>query len=116
MEGLKETVTRYLKELGVPANIRGYDYLRKAIELTITDRNNLNVVCRNLYPVIATQYGVAIGAVERGIRLAIKKSMLRGNCDLINKIFGFTIDPDTGLATNTEYIAAVADYIKTKEV
>ena len=115
MEDLKVTTSRLLKELGVPVNLNGYEYLVEAIELVINDKAYIKAICKKLYPTIATQHGVTIGCVERSIRHAIKKSFERGNCDLINKIFGYTINPDTGFATNAEYIATLADYISMKE-
>lgn len=113
---LRETITRYLKDLGVQANLNGYEYLREAIELAITDRTYLKAICRKLYPAVAEKFGTDAGSVERCIRFAIQKSILKGKYNLICEIFGSTIDPDRGVATNTEFIATLADYINMKEV
>jgi two-component system response regulator (stage 0 sporulation protein A) len=113
---LKITISKYLKELGVPASLLGYEYLQEAIELVISDKSYIKAICTRLYSTIAKKHDRTIGSVERGIRRAKEISMVRGNWELINKMFGYSIDADKGVPTNKEYIATIADYIKMKEV
>lgn len=112
---IKITISKYLKELGVPASLLGYEYLQEAIELVIEDNSKIRELCKELYDTIAKRHDRAMGSVERGIRRAKEISMLRGNCDLINRMFGYTIDVNKGVPTNKEYIATIADYIRMKE-
>lgn len=104
-----------LKGLGVPVNLNGYKYLVEAIELATKDKTYLKGICKRLYPTIATNNGVTMGCVERSIRYAIKISSLRGDYDLMQEIFGNSINPESGTATNQEFIATLVEYIGMKE-
>jgi two-component system response regulator (stage 0 sporulation protein A) len=115
MNELKFTISKYLKDLGVPASLSGYEYLREGIQLIIKDKSYLKGIFKKLYPTIATQFDTTTARVERAIRTAIEKSMLQGDRDLIQEIFGSTINAEKGKVTNAEFIATLADYISMKE-
>lgn len=104
-----------LKGLGVSPGINGYRYLRKAIMLALEDDTYLEAVTKRLYPDVADFYGTTKTRVERSIRHAVEFGWLRGNVDLMDELFGYTIDVNKGKPTNGEYIATIADYIKTSE-
>ena len=106
---IKET----LKELGVSPNLCGYYYLEEAISLTIDDPALVHgQVTKVLYPCIAKKFKTTTSRVERAIRHAIGVSGQRGNVELIEKIFSYSTDYNRGKATNSEYIATVADYLR----
>lgn len=107
----KERITSTIKELGIPANILGYNYLRYAIEITVQDFSIVNKITTRLYPEIANKFDTTNSRTERAIRHAIEVGWLRGNEDLIIKLFGYSISADKGKPTNSEFIATVADYI-----
>lgn len=105
-------VTAILHQMGVPAHIKGYQYLRDAIIFVIEDINLLGAVTKELYPMIAEKYNTTASRVERAIRHAIELAWDRGNIDLMNKYFGYTIDVERGKPTNSEFIAMIADRLK----
>ena len=105
-------VTSILHQMGVPAHIKGYQYLRDAIVFVIEDINLLGAVTKELYPMIAEKYNTTASRVERAIRHGIELSWDRGNIDLMNKYFGYTIDVERGKPTNSEFIAMIADKLK----
>lgn len=102
-------ITDLLDEFGVPANIRGYLYLRNAIYLSITDLDLINSITKKLYPTIADNFSTAASRVERAIRHAIKVAWERGNQKLIDEYFGYSISETIGRPTNAQFIAKVAD-------
>ena len=106
------TVTEILHQVGVPAHIKGYQYLRDAIVFVIEDINLLGAVTKELYPMIAEKYNTTASRVERAIRHGIELAWDRGNIDLMNKYFGYTIDVERGKPTNSEFIAMIADKLK----
>lgn len=105
-------VTQMIHEIGVPAHIKGYLYLRTAIIMAVDNMDVLNAVTKQLYPDIAEQYGTTDTRVERAIRHAIEVAWERGNIDMIHELFGYTIQADKGKPTNSEFIALMADRIR----
>jgi two-component system response regulator (stage 0 sporulation protein A) len=102
-------ITDLLDKFGVPANIRGYLYLRNAIYLSITDLELVNSITKRLYPQIADNFSTVASRVERAIRHAIKVAWERGNRDMISEYFGYSISETIGRPTNAQFIAKVAD-------
>ena len=109
---LNMLVTQMIHEIGVPAHIKGYLYLRTAIIMAVENMDVLNAVTKQLYPDIAKEYGTTDTRVERAIRHAIEVAWERGNIDIIHELFGYTIQADKGKPTNSEFIALVADRIR----
>jgi len=107
-------VTNIIHQMGVPAHIKGYQYLRDAILLVIDEVNLLGAVTKELYPMIAEKYNTTSSRVERAIRHAIELAWDRGNVDLMNKFFGYTINVERGKPTNSEFIAMIADKLRMK--
>ncbi len=105
-------VTKIIHQMGVPAHIKGYQYLRDAILFVIDEVNLLGAVTKELYPMIAQKYGTTASRVERAIRHAIELAWDRGNVDMMNKFFGYTINVERGKPTNSEFIAMVADKLR----
>lgn len=105
-------VTQMIHEIGVPAHIKGYLYLRTAILMAVENMDVLNAVTKQLYPDIAKEYDTTDTRVERAIRHAIEVAWERGNIDIIHELFGYTIQADKGKPTNSEFIALVADKIR----
>lgn len=105
-------ITQLIHEIGVPAHIKGYLYLRTAIRMAVENMDILNAVTKQLYPDIAAEYGTTDTRVERAIRHAIEVAWERGNIDMIHELFGYTIQADKGKPTNSEFIALVADKIR----
>lgn len=111
---LEEQVTKLMHELGIPAHIKGYTYLRSAIISTYEDENFLGSITKVLYPEIAKKYNTSSIRVERAIRHAIELAWVRGNITKINEIFGYTISSYKCKPTNSEFIAMISDHIKIK--
>ncbi|MDA8193040.1 MAG: sporulation transcription factor Spo0A [Thermaerobacter sp.] len=105
-------VTNVIHEIGIPAHIKGYLYLREAILMVINQVDLLSGVTKELYPAIAVKYKTTPSRVERAIRHAIEVAWARGNVDVINGIFGHTVNRDRGKPTNSEFIAMVADKLR----
>lgn len=105
-------VTNIIHQMGVPAHIKGYQYLRDAILLVVNEVNLLGAVTKELYPTIAQKYQTTPSRVERAIRHAIELAWDRGNVDMMNKFFGYTINLQRGKPTNSEFIAMVADKLR----
>ena len=106
------TVTEILRQIGVPAHIKGYQFLRDAILLTTADHEYINAVTKRLYPEIAKRNGTTASRVERAIRHAIEVAWDRGDVDTLNSYFGYTIHNLRGKPTNSEFIAMIADKIR----
>ena len=106
---LETTVTEVIHEIGVPAHIKGYQYLREAIILTIGDMEVINAVTKVLYPAVAKKYGTTPSRVERAIRHAIEVAWDRGDLETLQKFFGYTVSNIKGKPTNSEFIAMIAD-------
>lgn len=105
-------VTNIIHQMGVPAHIKGYQYLRDAILLVIGEINLLGAVTKELYPMIAQKYNTTPSRVERAIRHAIELAWDRGNVDMMTKFFGYTINVERGKPTNSEFIAMIADKLR----
>ena len=111
---LEAQVTKIIHQIGVPAHIKGYQYLRTAILLTINDGEIINSVTKILYPTVAKQYQTTTSRVERAIRHAIEVAWDRGDIDTLNSYFGYTIQTNRGKPTNSEFIAMIADNLRLK--
>lgn len=109
---LEARISNFLHELGIPANIRGYVYLRTGISLVTEESELINSITKILYPMIAAQYNTTPSRVERAIRHAIEVAWGRGSIEAINRTFGFTVDTRRGKPTNSEFIAMVADRMR----
>jgi two-component system response regulator (stage 0 sporulation protein A) len=105
-------VTNIIHEIGIPAHIKGYVYLRDAIMMVIDNMDLLGAVTKELYPAIAKKYGTTSSRVERAIRHAIEVAWGRGKVETIDSIFGYTIQNDKGKPTNSEFIAMIADKLR----
>jgi len=108
-EDLEAVVTDVIHEIGVPAHIKGYQYLREAIILTIHDMEMINAVTKVLYPEVARKFGTTPSRVERAIRHAIEVAWDRGDIEVLQKYFGYTVSNIKGKPTNSEFIAMIAD-------
>ena len=111
---MESQVTKIIHQIGVPAHIKGYQYLRTAILLTIKDSDIINSVTKILYPSVAKQYQTTTSRVERAIRHAIEVAWDRGDVDTLNSYFGYTIQNNRGKPTNSEFIAMIADNLRLK--
>ncbi|MDW0111331.1 sporulation transcription factor Spo0A [Sporosarcina aquimarina] len=109
---LDTAITTTIKEIGVPAHIKGYSYLREAIQMVYNDNELLGAVTKILYPDIAEKYKTTPSRVERAIRHAIEVAWNRGNYDVISKTFGYTVHHLKSKPTNSEFIAMIADKIR----
>jgi len=109
---LEALVTNIIHELGVPAHIKGYQYLREAIMMVVNDIELINEITKQLYPEIAERYNTTPSRVERAIRHAIEVSWSRGRLETTNGIFGYTVSAAKGKPTNSEFIAMVADKLR----
>ena len=111
---LESQVTEIIHRIGVPAHIKGYQYLRTAIMMTIEDNDLINAVTKVLYPAVAKKYQTTSSRVERAIRHAIEVAWDRGDIDTLNAFLGYTIQNERGKPTNSEFIAMIADNMRLK--
>ncbi len=111
---LEAIITGVIHEIGVPAHIKGYNYLRDAISLCIQDKEFINSITKLLYPTVARNHQTTSSRVERAIRHAIEVAWNRGREEILNNIFGYTIDTNKGKPTNGEFIAMISDSIRLK--
>ncbi len=111
-QDLETNITMYIQQLGVPAHIKGYQYIRDAIMMVIEDMDAINSITKFLYPTVAKHYNTTSSRVERAIRHAIEVAWDRGNPDILNELFGYTILSTRGKPTNSEFIAMIADKIR----
>ncbi len=111
---IETQVTKIIHQIGVPAHIKGYQYLRTAILMTIADSDIINSVTKVLYPSVAKKYSTTTSRVERAIRHAIEVAWDRGDVDTLNSYFGYTIQNSRGKPTNSEFIAMIADNLRLK--
>lgn len=109
---LEALVTNVIHEVGVPAHIKGYQYLREAIMMVVNDIDVINQITKQLYPNIAEKYGTTPSRVERAIRHAIEVAWGRGQTDTVENIFGYTVSASKGKPTNSEFIAMIADKLR----
>lgn len=112
---LESDITRVMHQMGVPAHVKGYQYLRDAILYVTEEVNLIGAVTKELYPLIADKYNTTPSRVERAIRHAIELAWDRGNVEMMNKYFGYTINLERGKPTNSEFIAMVADKMRMGE-
>jgi two-component system response regulator (stage 0 sporulation protein A) len=113
-ESLEAQVTRVIHEIGIPAHIKGYQYLRESIIMTSKDIEIINSITKLLYPEVAKKFGTTSSRVERAIRHAIEVAWDRGDIDVLNSIFGYTIHNNKGKPTNSEFIAMISDKLRLK--
>ena len=111
-DNLEALVTNIIHEVGVPAHIKGYQYLREAIIMVINDIDVINQITKQLYPDIAVKYHTTPSRVERAIRHAIEVAWGRGQQDVVERIFGYTVSAAKGKPTNSEFIAMIADKLR----
>ncbi len=109
---LEKDVTDMIHEIGVPAHIKGYQYLREAIMMSVEDVEMLGSITKILYPTIAKRYQTTPSRVERAIRHAIEVAWSRGRMETLDSLFGYTINTGKGKPTNSEFIALIADKIR----
>lgn len=109
---LEKDVTDMIHEIGVPAHIKGYQYLREAIMMSVQDVEMLGSITKVLYPTIAKNYQTTSSRVERAIRHAIEVAWSRGRMETLDALFGYTINTGKGKPTNSEFIALIADKIR----
>ena len=105
-------VTDIIHQIGVPAHIKGYQYLREAIILSINDTEMMNSVTKVLYPTVAKRFSTTSSRVERAIRHAIEVAWDRGDVDVLSSYFGYTIQNTRGKPTNSEFIAMISDKLR----
>lgn len=110
--GIELKVTEILHEIGVPAHIKGYHYLRDSIIMSVEKPEIINAVTKQLYPSVAKKYETTSSRVERAIRHAIEVAWDRGDIDVLNSYFGYTIHNDRGKPTNSEFIAMISDKLR----
>ena len=109
---LEKDVTDMIHEIGVPAHIKGYQYLREAIMMSVNEADMLGSITKVLYPTIAEKYQTTSSRVERAIRHAIEVAWNRGRMETLDSLFGYTINTGKGKPTNSEFIALIADKIR----
>ncbi len=109
---LEQEVTGMIHEIGVPAHIKGYQYLREAIMMAVKDPAMISSITKILYPTIAKRFQTTPSRVERAIRHAIEVAWSRGRTETLDSMFGYTIDTSKGKPTNSEFIALIADRIR----
>ena len=112
---LKNMVTSVIHEIGVPAHIKGYQYLREAIIIAVNDMEVINAVTKVLYPAVAKRFGTTPSRVERAIRHAIEVAWDRGDLETLQKYFGYTVSNVKGKPTNSEFIAMIADRLQLQQ-
>lgn len=111
---LEGRVTDMIHEIGIPAHIKGYHYLRDAIIMAVEDMDVLNAITKVLYPTVAKKHQTTASRVERAIRHAIEVAWSRGKLDTLDDLFGYTVSNGKGKPTNSEFIALIADTIRLK--
>ncbi len=113
-EDMKVVVTEIIHQIGIPAHIKGYHYLREAILLSLDDEEMLESVTKLLYPTVAKNFNTTASRVERAIRHAIETAWDRGDLDTIQNLFGYTVSVGKGKPTNSEFIALITDNLRLK--
>ena len=112
---LEVRVTQMIHDVGVPAHIKGYQYIREAIMLAVNDEDIINSISKTLYPTLSEKFNTTPSRVERAIRHAIEVAWDRGQIEMHEKIFGYTVNSNKGKPTNSEFIAMIADRIRLSE-
>ena len=111
-KNIKLIVTNHMREMGTPCGIKGYNYVREAITMAVKDESILSNIVNGLYVDVAKVYNTTSSRVERAIRHAIMCTFNRGDIDVLNSYFGNSIDPNSGKATNKQFIATIANIIR----
>ena len=114
-QSLETLVTSIIHEIGVPAHIKGYQYLREAILIAVEDMDVIDAVTKVLYPEVAKRFGTTASRVERAIRHAIEVAWDRGDLDTLQRYFGYTVNSAKGKPTNSEFIAMIADRLQLQQ-
>ena len=114
-QSIEALVTGIIHEIGVPAHIKGYQYLREAIIIAVNDMDVINAITKVLYPQVAKTFQTTPSRVERAIRHAIEVAWDRGDLDTLQRIFGYTVSNTKGKPTNSEFIAMIADRIRLQQ-
>ena len=109
---LENEVTDIIREIGIPAHIKGYQYIREGIIMAVNDGNMVNYITKLLYPTIAKKYKTTSSSVERAIRHAIEVAWSRGKIEVLNGMFGYTVSAGKGKPTNSEFIALISDKLR----
>jgi len=109
---IERTVTDTIHSVGIPANIKGYQYLRDAIIMSISDAELIGAITKQLYPKVAGRHNTSPSRVERAIRHAIEVACMRGNDEVLYRLFGYTVNNNKGKPTNSEFIALIADKLR----
>ncbi|MBQ9648250.1 MAG: sporulation transcription factor Spo0A [Oscillospiraceae bacterium] len=112
LQALQRQVTAVIHEVGVPAHIKGYQYVREAIIIAVQDMDVINAVTKVLYPEVARRYNTTPSRVERAVRHAIEVAWDRGDLETLQRYFGYTVSNTKGKPTNSEFIAMIADKIR----
>lgn len=112
LQSLEREVTSVIHEVGVPAHIKGYQYVREAILIAVQDMDVINAVTKVLYPEVARRYATTPSRVERAVRHAIEVAWDRGDLETLQRYFGYTVNSTKGKPTNSEFIAMIADRIR----
>ncbi len=115
LHALQRKVTSVIHEVGVPAHIKGYQYVREAIIIAVQDMEVINAVTKVLYPEVAHRFGTTPSRVERAIRHAIEVAWDRGDIEVLQKYFGYTVSNIKGKPTNSEFIAMIADSLTLRQ-
>ena len=113
---LQISISKMLHELGMPSHIKGYQYIREAISMVYDNPDIVGGITKELYPELATKFDTTVSRVERAIRHAIEVSWNRGDWDLMEEIFGHSVDIDKAKPTNSEFIVTVADKLRLEYV
>ena len=111
-QALEREVTAVIHEVGVPAHIKGYQYVREAIVIAVQDKDVINAVTKVLYPEVARRYSTTPSRVERAVRHAIEVAWDRGDLETLQRYFGYTVSNTKGKPTNSEFIAMIADRLQ----
>lgn len=111
-QALEREVTAVIHEVGVPAHIKGYQYVREAIVIAVQDMDVINAVTKVIYPEVARRYSTTPSRVERAVRHAIEVAWDRGDLETLQRYFGYTVSNTKGKPTNSEFIAMIADRIR----
>lgn len=109
---LQISITKILHELGIPSHIKGYQYIREAIGIIYARPDVIGGITKELYPELAVKFDTTVSRVERAIRHAIEVSWNRGNWDLMEDLFGYSVDIDKAKPTNSEFMVTIADKLK----
>ncbi|MBQ9157052.1 MAG: sporulation transcription factor Spo0A [Eubacterium sp.] len=111
---LEADITNIIREIGIPAHIKGYQYVREAIKMTVMDMTLLGFITKSLYPAVAKKFKTSSSSVERAIRNAIEVAWNKGKIEVLEEMFGYTVSAGKGKPTNSEFIALISDKLRLK--